>query len=113
MRGEGGGGAAGSQPMSTSVHRSPNKIWKYTSIFNLCNTGILKITSSYLGGILGEMNAALESVVEVSLAASAGQHLRLDHVLGAGKLSRDPGRLRLVCRHPEFLHRHTIVLEKY
>ncbi len=35
MRGEGGGGVAGSQPMSTPVHRSPNKLWRTNSIFNL------------------------------------------------------------------------------
>ncbi len=29
------GGDAGSQPMSTAVHRSPNKIWRSNSIFNL------------------------------------------------------------------------------
>ncbi len=34
--GRGGGGVAGSQPMSTAVHRSPNKLWRYNSIFNLC-----------------------------------------------------------------------------
>ena len=67
--------------------------------------------SAYLGGILSEMNAALESIVEVSLAASPGQDLRLDDVLRAGKLRRDPGRLRLVRRHPELLHRHPIVLD--
>jgi hypothetical protein len=31
----GGGGVAGSQPMSTAVHRSPNKLWRSNSIFNL------------------------------------------------------------------------------
>ncbi len=34
--GEGGGGVTGSQPMSTAVHRSPNKRWRSNSIFNLC-----------------------------------------------------------------------------
>ncbi len=32
----GGGGVTGSQPMSTTVHRSPNKLWRSNSIFNLC-----------------------------------------------------------------------------
>jgi hypothetical protein len=32
----GGGGCGGSQPMSTAVHRSPNKLWRSNSIFNLC-----------------------------------------------------------------------------
>ncbi len=32
----GSGGVAGSQPMSTVVHRSPNKLWRSKSIFNLC-----------------------------------------------------------------------------
>jgi hypothetical protein len=38
MRGGGGWGeVAGSQPMSTAVtvHRSPNKLWRSNSIFNL------------------------------------------------------------------------------
>jgi hypothetical protein len=30
-----GGGGAGSQPMSTAVHRSPIKLWRSNSIFNL------------------------------------------------------------------------------
>jgi hypothetical protein len=30
----GRGGVAGSQPMSTAVHRSPNKLWRSNSIFN-------------------------------------------------------------------------------
>ncbi len=30
-----GGGVAGSQPISTAVHRSPNKLWRSNSIFNL------------------------------------------------------------------------------
>ena len=32
----GRGGVAGSQPMSTAEHRSPNKLWRSNSIFNLC-----------------------------------------------------------------------------
>jgi hypothetical protein len=35
-----GGGVAGSQPVSTAVHRSPNKLWRYNSIS----------TTVYLGG---------------------------------------------------------------
>ncbi len=31
----GAGGVAGFQPMSTAVHRSPNKLWRSNSIFNL------------------------------------------------------------------------------
>ncbi len=31
----GGGEVAGSQPMSTAVHRSPNKLWSSNSIYNL------------------------------------------------------------------------------
>jgi hypothetical protein len=31
----GEGGVAGSQPMSTAVHGSPNKPWRSNSIFNL------------------------------------------------------------------------------
>jgi hypothetical protein len=34
--GGGGGGVAGSQPNSTVVHRSLNKLWRSNSIFNLC-----------------------------------------------------------------------------
>jgi hypothetical protein len=33
--GGGGPGVAGSQPMSTAVHRSPSKLWRSNSIFNL------------------------------------------------------------------------------
>ncbi len=34
--GRGGGrGGAGSQPMGTAVHRSPNKLWRSNSIFNM------------------------------------------------------------------------------
>jgi hypothetical protein len=29
------GGVVGSQPISTAVHRSPNKLWRSNSIFNL------------------------------------------------------------------------------
>jgi hypothetical protein len=32
----GGGGVAGPQPMRTAVHRSPNKLLRSNSIFNLC-----------------------------------------------------------------------------
>ncbi len=32
----GRGGVAGSQPMSTAVHRCPNKLWRSDSIFNPC-----------------------------------------------------------------------------
>jgi hypothetical protein len=31
----GKGGVAGSQPMSTAVHRIPNKLWRSKSLFNL------------------------------------------------------------------------------
>jgi hypothetical protein len=34
-KGGGRGGVAGSQPMSTAVHRSPNNLWRSNSIFNL------------------------------------------------------------------------------
>ena len=30
------GGVTGSQPMSTAVYMSPNKLWRSNSIFNLC-----------------------------------------------------------------------------
>ena len=38
MRPNAGGrkGVAGSQPMSSAVHRSPNKLWRSHSMFNLC-----------------------------------------------------------------------------
>ncbi len=32
----GGGEVAGSQPMSTAVHRSPDKLWRFNSIRHLC-----------------------------------------------------------------------------
>ncbi len=34
--GGGRGGVGRSQPMSTAVHRSPNKLWRKNSILNLC-----------------------------------------------------------------------------
>jgi hypothetical protein len=41
MRGEGGScGLAGSQPMSTAVQRSPNKLWRSNSIFNQWQTAL-------------------------------------------------------------------------
>ncbi len=45
----GGGGrpVAGSQPMSTVVHRSPNKLWRYNSIFNLCLQVLWKRLKTY------------------------------------------------------------------
>ncbi len=33
----GGAGVTGSQPMSTAVHRGPNNLWRFNSIFNLCS----------------------------------------------------------------------------
>ncbi len=46
MRGDGGGGFAGSQPMSTAVqHRSPIKLWRSNSIFNLFNISYLLMRS--------------------------------------------------------------------
>jgi hypothetical protein len=42
----GGGGVAGSQPMSTAVHRSPNKLWSSNSIFNLWFTLFFFSTAS-------------------------------------------------------------------
>ncbi len=35
MKGGGGCWGAGSQPMSTAVHRNPKKLWKSNSIFKL------------------------------------------------------------------------------
>jgi hypothetical protein len=36
----GGGGLRGFKPMSTAVHRSPNKLWRYNSISNLWQRGL-------------------------------------------------------------------------
>ncbi len=38
----GRGGVAGSQPMSTAVHMSPNKLWRSYSMFNLWLWGFIK-----------------------------------------------------------------------
>jgi hypothetical protein len=35
MRGGGRGAVAGTQPMSTAVHKNPNKLWGFNSICNL------------------------------------------------------------------------------
>ncbi len=40
------GGVAGSQPMSTAVHMSPNKLWRSNSIFNLCAQRSLKVSTA-------------------------------------------------------------------
>jgi hypothetical protein len=47
MRGE--GGVAG--PMSTAVHRSPNKFWRSNSIFNLCSRLYFYLYLFFLGKI--------------------------------------------------------------
>ncbi len=41
----GRGGVAGSQPVSTAVHRSPNKVWRSNSIFNLFFLWIIPLDS--------------------------------------------------------------------
>jgi hypothetical protein len=38
----GGGGVAESQPLSTAVHRSPNKLWRSNSIFNLWHRSFIR-----------------------------------------------------------------------
>ncbi len=40
----GRGEVAGSQPMSTAVHRSPNKLWRSNSIFNLMPMSLEHLT---------------------------------------------------------------------
>ena len=45
------GGCAGSQPMSTAVHRSPNKLWRSNSIYNLWFT---LLTSPELPDVIHE-----------------------------------------------------------
>ncbi len=39
----GGGGVAGSQPISTALHRSPNKLWRSNLIFDLWQKGTVGI----------------------------------------------------------------------
>jgi hypothetical protein len=39
---EGGGGVARSQQISTALHRSPSKLWRFKSIINMCILYILK-----------------------------------------------------------------------
>ncbi len=61
MRAE-GGGAAGSQPMSIAVHRSPNKLWRSNFIFSLCawvNSLALE-NSLYLRVCAGVRNTQVE-----------------------------------------------------
>ncbi len=63
----GGGGVAGSQPMSTAVvHRSPNKFWRSNSIFNLCTAKIKYRnfeTNIIRKGISGSQSQFLHSCV--------------------------------------------------
>ncbi len=50
----GGGGElrlAGSQPISTAAHRSPIKLWRSTSILNLCSQGITTHIFIFLRGL--------------------------------------------------------------
>jgi hypothetical protein len=54
-----GGGVAGSHPMSTAVHRSPNKLWRFNPIFNLC----LKKTEEFLS--VSPMSLANEEFGEI------------------------------------------------
>ncbi len=46
--GGGGWGFAGSQPMSTAVHRKSNKLWRSSSIFNLCCAQMTILLCRYL-----------------------------------------------------------------
>ncbi len=39
-------GVGGSQPISTAVHRSPNKLWRSNSTFNLCQAAYASFTVS-------------------------------------------------------------------
>ncbi len=47
--GGGCGDFAGSQPMSTAVHRSPNKLWRSNSMFNLWLVALYKKGITSLG----------------------------------------------------------------
>jgi hypothetical protein len=67
-------------------------------------------TLPYLGRVFGEMDTALEAIVEVSLATPPRQDLGLDHVLLARELGRDPRRLFLVGCHAELLDGYSVVL---
>ncbi len=48
----------GSQPMSTAVHRSPNKLWRSISIFNLRDVG--NCSTVFGQGPSGQIRSASE-----------------------------------------------------
>jgi hypothetical protein len=70
----GRGGVAGSQPMSTAVHRSPNKLWRSNSIFNLCSGGllILLLSAAYISTGRSQFSSLL---VEISFRLLTSTHM--------------------------------------
>jgi hypothetical protein len=85
--GGGGGGVAGSQPMSTAVHRNPNKLVTSNFIFNLMvlNIGSFLSTSFFLfhegvDGELADAGAGLEAVLP-GLVPPPPSHQTLTHLL--------------------------------
>jgi hypothetical protein len=57
----GEGGVAGSQLMSRTVHRSPNKLWRSNSIFNLWSDrmGKLSLSVNFLSFFKMEINSEI------------------------------------------------------
>jgi hypothetical protein len=53
------GGVTGSQPMSTAVYMSPNKLWRSNSIFNLCMGPCRMYFKVVVGGGWSTMRRAL------------------------------------------------------
>ncbi len=71
----GRGRVAGSQPMSTAVHRSPNKLWRSNSIFNLRFTPTPKLVLKFYEREQKISNFFQESVENVL------RHIRTSNVL--------------------------------
>jgi hypothetical protein len=67
MRGE--GRVAASQPMSTSVHRSPNKLWRSLSILSLWKNPLLQLASSFApvrGGAGSDPSSSWQTVFKMA-----------------------------------------------
>ncbi len=60
----GKGGVAGPQPMSTAVHRSPNKLWRSNSIFNLWVYGIQENQMNCLAVSIGKKRKRILSPLQ-------------------------------------------------
>jgi hypothetical protein len=76
----GGGGSCWSQPMSTAVHRSPNKLQRSNSIFNLRVAQCRSFLHVYLGFTVKHSSCSLlRSSPIIADAARRTNHLVTPH----------------------------------